>query len=113
MTRTLSHETPEPDALDRAFSTFFKAQVPANWPAVPRYPQAVPSERQVVRGAGESSRARLTLAASIAVFFGLGFYLTSDRQQAAPTGTASEVNKNDAQADGSKLLPPQTPITNR
>ena len=58
---------PSPDDLDRAFSQFFRAQVPAKWPAPP-----IPADAAPARTAG-AWRGRLTLGASVAALLAIGF----------------------------------------
>ena len=58
------------DPLDRALSSFYKSQLPAQWPAVP-----IPAEaRRETRR--HSWRNRLTLGASIAAMLALGIGLS-------------------------------------
>jgi hypothetical protein len=72
---------PTPDDLDRAFSQFFRAQMPARWPAPPIPAQgAVPAP---VRGG--AWRNRLTLAASVAAVLALGFAVTYGPSVGPPT----------------------------
>lgn len=63
-----SSPQPSPDDLDRAFSQFFRAQMPTRWPAPPVPVDATP----VARTAGPW-RTRLTLGASVAALLVLGF----------------------------------------
>jgi hypothetical protein len=93
--------TDAPDDLDRLLAGFFKAQVPHPWPNAPLPPvaQAEPSVLATARAAeppgrrDTAVRARVTLAASVALMLGTCWYLSSGYtpgqrgpRQAAPTG---------------------------
>jgi hypothetical protein len=85
MTRTTP---PSPDDLDRAFSQYFRAQVPARWPAPP-VPADVAASPAVARGGAGSWRVRATLGASVAALLALGFavsYGPSVGNSNKPTG---------------------------
>lgn len=58
---------PSPDDIDRAFSQFFRAQLPARFPDPPIPAEAAP----VARGGWWKSR--LTLGASVAALLAIGF----------------------------------------
>ncbi len=70
---------PSPDDLDRAFSQFFRAQVPAKWPAAP-----IPADAAPARAAG-SWRVRLTLAASVAAMLAFGLAVSYGPTVGQPT----------------------------
>ena len=90
-----------PDDLDRLLSDFFKSQLKRPWPNAPfTAPVAQPSELAVSRPteaprnrpgpASRDTRARLTLAASVALMLGTCWYLSSgfqpgERPTVAPT----------------------------
>lgn len=75
-----------PDALDRAFADFFRAELPQPWPAAPATPAARPAARPVVPDG--STRARWTLAASVALLVGSCWLLAGGpRQQRPVAGT--------------------------
>jgi hypothetical protein len=58
-----------PERTDEVLSDFFKSQMPKTWPAAPR--SAEPASLLAARAArSQSTRARLTLAASVAVLLG-------------------------------------------
>jgi hypothetical protein len=61
-----------PDALDRAFSDYFQGQMPRPWPPAP----AVAATPARGRAADPSRRARWTLAASVALLAGTGWFVS-------------------------------------
>jgi hypothetical protein len=63
-----------PDRTDELLSKFFKSKMPHPWPAAPAAAFAQPSSLRATAGA---NRARLTLAASVALLLGVGWYLAS------------------------------------
>jgi hypothetical protein len=67
----MNRSSPTPDDLDRVFSRYFKAQLPAQWPAAPVPVHTAPAV-PVARTSG-SWRNRLTLAASVAALLAIGF----------------------------------------
>jgi hypothetical protein len=77
----MSQTTMPPDALDQALADFFKAQMPRQWPAAPVTAHATPPARATPR-TDTLTRARLTLAASVALLLGTGWYLASGSSQA-------------------------------
>jgi hypothetical protein len=100
------------DALDRLLATYFKAQLPQPWPPAPHVPITEPSslvaERSDATAPSRSSktvrdtnaRARHTLAASVVLFFGACWYLSSGFQSSnrADSLTAPGGVLNDAEA---------------
>jgi hypothetical protein len=95
-----------PDALDQALSDFFKAQMPRPWPAAPATAHATPSALATPR-TDTLTRARLTLAASVALLLGTGWYLASGSPQAArgptrpgPAGTPDFIGPGSAKMPG-------------
>ncbi|MBN9122128.1 MAG: hypothetical protein J0I06_23805 [Planctomycetes bacterium] len=93
-----------PDELDRLFSEFFKAQLKRPWPNAPvpaaasTTKSAEPSELVTARAQeaprnapmparrDSSSRARFTLAASVALMLGTCWYLSNGFQPGARSG---------------------------
>jgi hypothetical protein len=89
--KTTPNNFQTPDELDRLFSDFFKAQLKNPWPnapgapsvplaATPRVasePRTVPAPVPAVRPHDGTSRARLTLAASVALVLGTCWYLSN------------------------------------
>lgn len=65
---TRSSPQPSPDDIDRAFTQFFRAQLPARFPEPP-IPATAPAS--VARGGWW--RSRLTLGASVAALLVIGF----------------------------------------
>lgn len=101
MTATPPHAQP-PDELDRLFSDFFKSQLKQPWPNAPVPPAAVarpaePASLVTARAAeapaaparrDSGTRARVTLAASVALMLGTCWYLSSEvRPGSRPAGT--------------------------
>jgi hypothetical protein len=66
----MNRASPTPDDLDKVFSRYFKAQLPARWPAAPIPVDAAPAVPTARAG---SWRTRLTLAASVAALLAIGF----------------------------------------
>lgn len=92
-------QTPEhlnsgpPDPIDRRLSDFFQSQMPRPWPTAPAVGATEPSEMVAVRnhaapGGDGGGRARLTLAASVAVLLG-SYWLLSNGWQPAPRNGGS------------------------
>lgn len=69
----MNQTTHPPDDLDRAFADFFEAQMPRSWPSAPSVAPAGPARP----AADPSRRARWTLAASVALVLGAGWFLSS------------------------------------
>ena len=88
------------DALDRLLSEFFKAQLPAAWPAAPATPATEPSvlaaerdgasdapRHQPVAAARDTgSKSRYTLAASVALLLGTCWWLSNGYQPGERSG---------------------------
>ena len=73
-------QTPLPhDPVDDALADYFKSAMPKPWPAAPR--TAEPSSMRAPRSS--ASRARFTLAASVAIALGVCLYFASGLQPAA------------------------------
>ena len=84
--------------MDRKFSTFFKAQLPQQWPQAP----VAMSEVAHHRPASQFDKGRVTLAASVACLLGLGLALSygpTFQGNVVPNGGLLQ-NSN---ADGSKF----------
>lgn len=90
---------PTPDDLDRVFSQYFKAQMPARWPAPPIPVHTAPA---VPPARGGSWRTRLTLAGSIAALLVLGFAVSYGPAN-APTQPRNGEYIGGSTADGKKL----------
>jgi len=85
----MNRSAPTPDdRADRLLAAYFKAQLPAAWPAPPIPVQA---STRPLAGVGQTWRTRLTLGACAAGLLGLGLMLSG-----SPTGT----NSNDPRDDG-------------
>jgi len=65
---TRSSPQPSPDDIDRAFSQFFRAQLPARFPEAP-----IPADAPAPTARGGWWRSRLTLGASVAALLAIGF----------------------------------------
>lgn len=87
---------PSPDDLDRAFSQFFRAQIPAKWPAAP-----IPAEAAPARSAGPW-RTRFTLGASVAALLAIGFAVSYGPSVGEPIKPGNGFDKTGV-ADGDKL----------
>ncbi|MDY3557533.1 hypothetical protein R5W23_000059 [Gemmata sp. JC673] len=99
------------DALDALLSDFFKAQLPTPWPkapvaSVPVVPSevaraaAAPGKVQGVPARDSTARARFTLAASVALLLGTGWFLADGVQSGPHTGRGASPD-----AGGLKFLP--------
>lgn len=76
----MTTHSPKADDMDQLLTRFFQAQVPRPWPAAPGA-LAEPAELSARRNAGDTgARARLTLAASVAILIGSCWYLTNGVQ---------------------------------
>ena len=89
-----------PDELDRLFSAYFKAQVPANWPLAPSAKAEASSHVATVQHADQ--RGRVTLAASVACLLGLGLALSYGPTHPGPANPSGELLKSGS-ADGKEL----------
>ena len=101
----LPTHTETPDELDRLLADFFQAQLKRPWPGAPT-PAGVksvePSELVAARAAEaphntptparRDSRARVTLAASVALMFGTCWYLSNGFQPGEPPIRGTPVN---------------------
>ena len=104
---TLPTTSEPPDELDRVLSDFFKAQLKRPWPGAPSpiaEKSAEPSELAAARAAesphntptparrDNTARARVTLAASVALMFGTCWYLSEGFQPGERPGPAGPAN---------------------
>jgi hypothetical protein len=80
----MSQTTHPPDKLDELLSDFFKAKLPHPWPAAPVPTPAEPSglvaARSAPANADRGNRARVTLAASVALLLGACWFLLGEGQ---------------------------------
>lgn len=76
MTTNTTNPTPTGDDVDRLLSAYFRAEVPARWPAAPR-PWADKARTSTPAAAGDpTARSRWALAASVALLLGGCWYLS-------------------------------------
>jgi hypothetical protein len=76
MNTNTRNPNPPGDDLDRLFSAYFQAELPAKWPAAPR-PWADPARPKTANTAADPSvRSRWALAASVAILLGGCWYLS-------------------------------------
>lgn len=104
-----------PDPIDRRLSDFFQSQMPRPWPSAPAVAATEPSELVAVRthhARGDNGgRARLALAASVAVLLGSYWLLSSGWQPAPRTGGSHPasggpgIDMNKGTAGGVDTLP--------
>jgi hypothetical protein len=92
-----SSPQPSPDDLDRAFSQYFRAQMPARWPAPP-----VPADAATVARTAGPWRTRLTLGASVAALLALGFAVSYGPALGHPKPQNHGIGSGDT-ADGDKM----------
>jgi hypothetical protein len=115
----MNHSTPPPIAsddeyLDRQFSAYFQAQLPATWPECPR--AEVSADVRPLAYRDSSHTARLTLAASVAAFIGFGLWMAPETQPTPKTPTAGPKEPSlleKSTADGSGMLPSTTTPTQK
>jgi hypothetical protein len=77
--------SPQGDELDRLVTAYFRAEMPANWPAAPSVsggsrhparPDGHPARPDNGRAADPASKSRWALAASVAILIGGCWYLS-------------------------------------
>ena len=126
MSENPPHQTSgQPDGLDQLLSDFFTSQMKRPWPAAPAVGTAEPSVLVAARNApttpvrnraavsgDNGNRARLTLAASVAILLGSCWYLSDGWQPAARSGgtpaapgSAPRIDMNSGAADGKSGVP--------
>lgn len=93
---------PSPDDLDRALSQYFRAQVPARWPAAPVPADVAPSPA-VVRGGAGLWRVRATLGASVAALLALGFAVSYGPSVGTPNKPTGDGFDKTGEANGEKF----------
>ena len=76
MSTNTRNPNPAGDDLDRLFAAYFRAEMPAKWPAAPR-PWADRAQLQPARTTDDpAARSRWALAASVAILLGGCWYLS-------------------------------------
>lgn len=97
----MSQTTLPSDKLDDLLSDFFKSKLRQPWPAAPTTHSAEPSALHAARRtASQGNRARVTLAASVAILFGACWYFSNgSNTDRAPTPVPSILG------DGSATMP--------
>lgn len=75
MTTNTQHPTPAGDDVDRQLTAFFRAEMPARWPAAPR-PWADKARTGTPAASDPTARSRWALAASVALLLGGCWYLS-------------------------------------
>ena len=88
----MSQTTLPPDSespIDDLLSDFFKSKLPQPWPAAPRTaePASLLASR---RASSQNSRARITLAASVAILLGACWYFSNGSHPAERAKPAPE-----------------------
>lgn len=86
--------SPSDEALDRLLSSFFKAELKRPWPAAPETPSTSEPARATESprnrpAARDGSKARYTLAASVAILLGTCWTLSNGLQPGGRTGPAA------------------------
>jgi hypothetical protein len=95
-----------PTDPDRAFADFFRAQVPAPWPACP-----VPAAAKAVPATDSPWSSRHALAASVALLLGLGLAFSGSLAPPRQPATHGDLTGG-ATADGKDLLKHADPMKN-
>ena len=106
-----------PERTDQLLSDFFKSRMPHPWPAAPAPASVLPAS---LRAPAESNRARLTLAASVALLVGICWYLANgsnpgNRATPGPGGNAPGIlNEGSAKMpkEFEKAKKPAVPMLN-
>ena len=93
------------NSVDDLLSDFFKSKMRSPWPAAPTTQSAEPSSLRAARRASHGNRARVTLAASVAILLGTCWYL-SNGSQPAERGSAKPAVPGILD-DGSAKMPPE------
>jgi hypothetical protein len=99
---------PSGDELDKLVTAYFKAEMPARWPAAPR-PWADPARPVNGSTTDPATRTRWALAASVALLVGSCWYLSgkaTDGQRRPDVnfdGTADTKHAKDAGKDKGKV----------
>ena len=83
MNTTTRNSNPSGDNLDRLFSAYFEAELPAKWPSAPR-PWADKAQVKPAHPADPAERSRWALAASVAILLGGCWYLTGQLTDSKP-----------------------------
>ncbi|MDB5307873.1 MAG: hypothetical protein JWO38_2075 [Gemmataceae bacterium] len=102
----MSQSIIQPDAIDSFLSDFFKSRMRHPWPAAPVPVSAQPSALVAPRVASSqmdtNGRARITLAASVALLIGTCWYLSNGWQ------SADRSLSKPGQGGGPNVLPEST-----
>lgn len=107
----MSQTTHPPDELDELLSDYFKAKLPHPWPAAPVPPAAVAEPASVVAArsapvtADSGRRARLTLAASVALLLGTCWFLSGDGQPGRRAATRPAPGEPNVINQGTAKMP--------
>jgi hypothetical protein len=104
---TIATKPEAPDELDKLFSDFFKAQLRQPWPNAPvasaAAPASEPKPATLAKGRDGTARARLTLAASVALALGACWTLSNGLQPTErPNGTSPSPAPGMLQDGGAK-----------
>jgi len=91
----MSQPTLPHDPVDAALSDYFKSAMPKAWPAAPRTAEPAGS---VASRSATGTRARFTLAASVALALGAGLWLSGGPQPATRPVPAKPALLPDASA---------------
>ncbi len=100
--------TPSGDEVDRLVTAYFRAEMPAKWPAAPR-PWAEPARSANPPARDPATRSRWALAASVALLIGSCLYLSGQATDGQPRpdvnfdGTADAKHAKDVGKDKGKL----------
>ena len=98
MNRTSQHPPDPMTPADAAFSRYFRAQLPTQWPAAPIPAYAAPK----LPARSGSWRTRLTLGASVAALLVFGFAFSYGPGTSQPENKNGDMLKTGT-ADGNKL----------
>src|SRR5262245_66279700 len=103
----MTTNTPQPnvpgDEVDRLLGAYFRAQMPAKWPAPPETTggSSHPARQSIARGPDPATRSRWALGASVALLIGRCWYLSgrASNGQRRPDTALNENRKADVTQD--------------
>lgn len=113
----MTTNTPQPnvpgDEVDRLLGAYFRAQMPAKWPAAPTPTNAPagPTRPEPARGADPATKSRWALAASVALLIGSCWYLSGQATSGhrRPDTTLTDTTADAKHAKDAGKDPPKRP----
>ena len=113
----MTTNTPQPnvpgDEVDRLLSAYFRAELPAKWPAAPTTPGGLrrSARPENARGPDPATKSRWALAASVALLIGSCWYLSGQATNGhrRPDTTLNEGTADVKHAKDAGKEPPKRP----